>query len=59
METLVHDDLTSAAWSMPLVAIDVSRPELYQRDTMWPYFARLRREDPVHWCPNSAYGPYW
>jgi cytochrome P450 len=44
METLVRDDPISAVWSMPLEAIDVSRPELYQRDTMWPYFARLRRE---------------
>ena len=59
MSALVHDDPTSDAWSMPLEAIDVSRPELYQRDAMWPYFARLRREDPVHWCPDSAYGPYW
>jgi len=23
-----------------------------------PYFARLRREAPVHYCPASAYGPY-
>ncbi len=59
METLVRDDPTSDAWSVPLEAIDVSRPELYQGDTMWPYFARLRREDPLHWCPDSAYGPYW
>ena len=59
MEALVRNDPMSEAWSMPLAAIDVSRPELYQRDTMWPYFARLRREDPVHWCPDSAYGPYW
>src|SRR4051794_26631554 len=27
---------------------------------MWqPYFARLRRADPVHYCPQSPYGPYW
>ncbi|HSU04113.1 MAG TPA: cytochrome P450 [Acetobacteraceae bacterium] len=59
MNAPVHQDPPSNAWSMPLEAIDVSRPELYQRDTMWPYFDRLRREDPVHWCPDSAYGPYW
>jgi cytochrome P450 len=39
--------------------IDVSDPKLYQDDTYYPYFARLRREDPVHYCPASHYGPYW
>jgi cytochrome P450 len=23
------------------------------------YFERLRREDPVHYCANSKFGPYW
>jgi cytochrome P450 len=39
--------------------IDVSDPKLYQDDTWYPYFARLRREDPVHFCRQSRYGPYW
>jgi cytochrome P450 len=26
---------------------------------MWPYFERLRREDPVHYCAASTFGPYW
>jgi cytochrome P450 len=43
----------------PLDAIDVSDPRLYQDDVWYPYFARLRREDPVHYCPESPYGPYW
>ncbi|TNE58868.1 MAG: cytochrome P450, partial [Alphaproteobacteria bacterium] len=25
----------------------------------WAYFERLRREDPVHYCKDSAFGPYW
>jgi cytochrome P450 len=45
--------------SLPLDKIDVSDPKLYQDDTYYPYFARLRAEDPVHWCPESLYGPYW
>ena len=49
----------SDAESMPLDAIDVSDPKLYQDDVWQPYFARLRREDPVHYCPESLYGPYW
>ncbi len=39
--------------------INVSDPKLYQDDTYYPYFARLRREDPVHYCRQSLYGPYW
>jgi cytochrome P450 len=26
---------------------------------LYPYFERLRREDPVHWCENGMYGSYW
>jgi cytochrome P450 len=47
------------AYSIPLDAIDVSDPQLYQDDTWYPYFKRLRREAPVHWCRDSRYGPYW
>src|SRR5437660_722668 len=25
----------------------------------WPYFARRRREVPVHYCKDSMFGPYW
>jgi cytochrome P450 len=42
-----------------LGSIDVSDPRLYQDDTWRPLFATLRREDPVHYCESSAYGPYW
>ena len=45
--------------SISLDAIDVSNPAIYQADIWQPYFARLRREDPVHYCPQSPYGPYW
>jgi cytochrome P450 len=44
---------------MPLDKIDVSDPRLYYNDTWYPYFERLRREDPVHYTPDSPYGPYW
>ena len=45
--------------SLPLDQIDVSQPQLYQDDTWRPYFARLRREDPVHLTENGMYGRYW
>ena len=47
----------SNAESIPLDAIDVSDPRLYQDDVWRPYFARLRREDPVHYCPQSLLRP--
>ena len=53
------DDSGHPASRVPLDAIDVSDPKLYQDDTWYPYFARLRREDPVHYCRESLYGPYW
>ena len=45
--------------TVALADIDVSRPELMQADAHWDYFARLRAEDPVHYCENSMFGPYW
>ena len=46
-------------WSVPLDQIDVSNPYLYQEDTWAPFFARLRREDPVHHVNSPMYGPFW
>ncbi|MDO8288562.1 MAG: cytochrome P450 [Parvibaculum sp.] len=48
-----------AADTMPLDKIDVSNPDLHQQDIVGAYFKRLRNEDPVHYCAESAYGPYW
>jgi cytochrome P450 len=47
------------AYSTPLDAFDVADPALFRTDTLWPWFERLRAEDPVHYCPDSPYGPYW
>ena len=47
------------AWSIPLDDIDVSQPELFKTDSFWPYFDRLRKEAPVHYCKDSMFGPYW
>jgi cytochrome P450 len=38
---------------------NVADPQLYRDDSWRPHFARLRREDPVHYHPESPYGPYW
>ena len=47
------------ASAISLAAIDVSDPGLYEADTWGPYFARLRAEDPVHYCASSPFGPFW
>jgi cytochrome P450 len=46
-------------YTVALDQIDVSRAELMQSDTHWGYFERLRSEDPVHYCQDSLFGPYW
>jgi len=47
------------AWAMPLEDFDPGHPELFRTDTHWPYFDRLRKEAPVHYCKDSIFGPYW
>ncbi|HEY7580555.1 MAG TPA: cytochrome P450 [Acetobacteraceae bacterium] len=59
MNAPVSVDPRADAYSLPLDQIDVSQPRLYQDDIWYPYFERLRREDPVHWCENGMYGSYW
>lgn len=59
MDVAVAVDPQTDAWTRPLDTFDVSDPRLYQQDLWHPYFARLRRESPVHYCAQSLYGPYW
>jgi cytochrome P450 len=46
-------------WTMPLAQLDPSKGDLFEKDIHWDYFARLRRDDPVHFTPASDFGPYW
>jgi cytochrome P450 len=52
-------DARDAAYALPLDKLNVAQPLLFQSDTMWPYFERLRQEEPVHFCAESEFGPYW
>ena len=52
-------DHAALAEAMPLDEINVSDPKLYQQDVWQPYFRRLRREAPVHYCKESPVGPFW
>src|SRR6187455_760285 len=47
------------ASALPLAEFDPGHPELFKTDSFWPYFDRLRREEPVHYCKDSMFGPYW
>ncbi len=47
------------AYSMPLADFHPGAPELFRSDTLWPYFERLRKEEPVHYCTTSPVGEYW
>ncbi len=47
------------AYAMPLADFHPGNPELFRTDTHWPYFERLRAEEPVHFCTTSPVGTYW
>ena len=47
------------AFAMPLDQIDVSKPRLFQDDSIGHYFERLRRDDPVHHHTNAVNGGFW
>ncbi|MEP6968519.1 MAG: cytochrome P450, partial [Pseudomonadota bacterium] len=52
-------DARAQAYGMPLDEIDLSVPQRFQNDTMWPFFERIRAEDPVHFTAEHEFGPYW
>ncbi len=53
------DAARAEAYATPLDKIDVSVQERFEANTFWPFFERLRREDPVHYYAQSEFGPYW
>jgi cytochrome P450 len=55
----LNDRARERAYAIPLDEIDVGNPALFRDYTFWPYFERLRKEDPVHYCRDSMFGPYW
>lgn len=48
-----------AAYAMPLKDFHPGAPQLFRSDTLWPYFERLRKEEPVHYCTSAPIEPYW
>ncbi len=46
-------------WTIPLDEIDLAHPAIWQANEFLPFLARLRRDDPVHYCAQSSVGAYW
>ena len=38
---------------------DVSRSDIYAEDSWQPIFREMRQQGPLHYIPDSPYGPYW
>ncbi|HXC54335.1 MAG TPA: cytochrome P450 [Rhizomicrobium sp.] len=53
------EEARAKAYATPLGEFQVSDPELFRGDTLWPWFERLRHEDPVHYTAQSPFGPFW
>ena len=47
------------AYATPLDQFQPADNEIFRSDTLWPWFERLRKEDPVHLTTKSEFGPYW
>ena len=47
------------AYATPLKDFHPGAPRLFRDDTLWPWFERLRAEEPVHYCTNAPIEPYW
>jgi len=39
--------------------LDISVPDLFTSENVLESFKRLREDDPVHYCADSQFGPYW
>src|ERR1700679_3072511 len=52
----LKSEAQSKAKSIALDDINVTDIELWRTDTVWTYFERLRKEDPVHLHPANPHG---
>src|ERR1700684_1973006 len=41
------------AYEAPLETLNPAWASAFRDDAHWPYFERLRAEDPVHWTPDT------
>ena len=57
--TTLAEEARARAYATPLEAFQPHAIDHFTSDTLWPWFERLRAEDPVHYTAQSEYGPYW
>lgn len=46
-------------YSIPLGKLNPAHNDLFEANTVLPYFERMRKEAPVHLCEESQFGRYW
>ena len=68
---LINTAAEDYAYSTPLEDLDVSNPNLWDDQSYWPIFERMRNEAPLHYCStpwenpfredadDASVGPYW
>ena len=56
---LIENDVLARNLEGPIDKVDPSEAALFEHNVHHEVFRRLRREDPVHFLPDSAFGPYW
>jgi len=60
IDTALQEAARAAVQAAPLASLDPVNAQLFVDDTVGHTFARLRREDPVHYtADNPIVGPYW
>jgi cytochrome P450 len=42
-----------------LADLNLADPKLFSEERILPLFKQLRAEQPVHYCKDSPYGPFW
>ena len=45
--------------TLPLAELNPGNGDWFEQNKALDLFTRLRREDPVHFTPESQFGPYW
>ena len=56
---LERGDNVKPAHDLDLATLDLADVEIWRQNKMWDRFERLRNEDPIHYTPDSLFGPYW
>src|SRR6202167_14060 len=57
--TTLAEEARARAYATPLADFQPHAIDHFTSDTLWPWFERLRAEDPVHYTAESEFGAYW